>query len=195
MTTDAMKIREAIIARLDGQLWLPVRTVRRQPRPQLQEKNLPALLVVLVDETETPEDEANIGVPRFLNEVTIGISVVVGEEFPAALDADLDDIIDEIRARLLTDPTFVRGVDPSRERTDPERYPLFEAVTKVRRAVLFPQDGAFYFAEGRLEISFRLRSQYDPVITDRYEQTVLTARPAGSDPAAPALRVVLDRAQ
>ena len=195
MISDANRIRDAIIERLDGQDWLPVRTVRRQPRPQLQEDNLPALFVVVVEESETPEDEANVGPPRFISDLTIGISVVVGEQMPAALDADLDDVVSRIRSALLTDPTFVRGVDLSRDRTDPERYPLFEAVTKVRRAVLFPQDGAFYFAEGRLEISFRLRTQYDPVVTDRYEKTVLTARPAGSDPAAPALRVVIDRAQ
>ena len=195
MISDANRIRDAIIERLDGQDWLPVRTVRRQPRPQLQEDNLPALFVVVVEESETPEDEANVGPPRFISDLTIGISVVVGEQMPAALDADLDDVVSRIRSALLTDPTFVRGVDLSRDRTDPERYPLFEAVTKVRRGRIFPQDGAAYFAEGRLEITFRLRTQYAPVVTDRYEKTVLTARPAGSDPAAPALRVVIDRAQ
>lgn len=195
MISDANRIRDAIIERLTDQDWLPVRTVRRQPRPQLQEENLPALFVVVVEESETPEDDANIGVPRFISELTIGISVVVGEQMPAALDADLDDIVSRIRSALLTDPTFVRGVDPARERSDPGRYPLFESVTKVRRGRIFPQDGAAYFAEGRLEITFRLRTQYDPVVTDRYEKTVLTARLAGSDPAAPALRVVIDRAQ
>lgn len=192
MPSPSTQIREAIVTRLTGQDWLPVKAIRKQPRPQLQPNNLPALLVVLVDELETPEDEANTGPPRFISEVTIGISVVIGHQPPEQLDADLDDIVDRIRSHLLTDPTFVRGVDPGKAEDDPERYPLFEAVSKVRRGRVFPQEGETYLAEGRLEITFLSRTDYEPVIPDMLEHVVITARPAGTGPGTPPIGLKID---
>ena len=192
MPSPSTQIRDAIVARLTGQDWLPVKAIRRQPRPQLQPNNLPALLVILVDETESPEDEANIGPPRFISEVTVGISVVIGHQPPEQLDADLDDIVDRIRSHILTDPTFVRGVDPGKAVDDPERYPLFEAVSKVRRGRVLPQDGETYLAEGRLEITFLARTNYEPVIPDVLEHVVVTARPAGAGPGTPPIGLKID---
>lgn len=192
MPSSSTQIREAIIARLTAQDWLPVKAIRRQPRPMIQPASLPALLVILVDELETPEDEANTGPPRFISEVTVGISVLIGEQPPEQLDADLDDIVDRIRSHLLTDPTFVRGIDPGKAEDDPERYPLFEAVSKVRRGRVFPQDGETYFAEGRLEITFLARTNYEPVIPDVLEHVVITARPAGAGPGMPPIGLTID---
>jgi hypothetical protein len=192
MSSEATKIREAIIERLTGQDWLPVTGLRRQARPQLQETEIPALLVVIADELETPEDEANIGQPRFMNEVTIGISYCVGYLPPEQLDEALDAATNGIRKRLLQDPTFVRGIDPSKAEDDPDRWPLFEAVTKVRRGRLFPQEGATYFAEGRLEITFQFRTSYDPDIDDVLEYVVITARPAGAGPGTPPIGLTID---
>lgn len=192
MPSPSTQIREAIVTRLTGQDWLPVKAIRKQPRPQLQPNNLPALLVVLVDELETPEDEANTGPPRFISEVTIGISVVIGHQPPEQLDADLDDIVDRIRSHLLTDQTFVSGVDPGKAEDDPERYPLFEAVSKVRRGRVFPQEGETYLAEGRLEITFLSRTDYEPVIPDMLEHVVITARPAGTGPGTPPIGLKID---
>jgi hypothetical protein len=192
MSSEATKIREAIIERLTNQDWLPVNGFRRQVKPQLQEEDLPALLVVIVDELESPEDEANCGQPRFMDEVTIGISYCVDEMPPEDLDAALDAATNGIRRRLLQDPTFVRGIDPSKAMDDPDRYPLFEAVTKVRRGRLFPQEGATYFAEGRLEITFQFRTAYDPDIDDVLEHVVITARPAGAGPGTLAIGLKID---
>lgn len=192
MPSPSTQIRDAIVARLTGQDWLPVKAIRRQPRPQLQPNNLPALLVILVDETETPEDAANIGPPRFISEVTVGISVVIGHQPPEQLDADLDDIVDRIRSHILTDPTFVRAVNPGKAADDPERYPLFEAVSKVRRGRVFPQDGETYLAEGRLEITFLARTNYEPVIPDVLEHVVITAEPAGAGPGTPSIGLKID---
>ncbi|MCJ2053997.1 hypothetical protein [Methylobacterium sp. J-070] len=192
MPSSSTLIRDAIVERLTAQDWLPIKSIRRQPRPQIQPENLPALLVILVDEIETPEDEANTGPPRFMSEVTIGISVVTGQNPPEQLDADLDDLVDRIRSHLLTDPTFVRGIDPSKDECDPERYPLFEAVSKVRRGRLFPQDGETYFAEGRLEISFLFRTHYEPVIPDVLEHIVISARPSGTGAGTPPIGLMID---
>lgn len=192
MSSESTKIREAIIERLTGQDWLPVNGFRRQVKPQLQESDLPALLVVIVDELESPEDEANIGQPRFMNEVTIGISYCVGYLPPDELDQALDAATNGIRKRLLQDPTFVRGVDPSKALDDPDRWPLFEAVTKVRRGRVFPREGASYFAEGRIEMTFVFRTSYDPDIDDVLEHVVITARPAGAGPGTPPIGLSID---
>lgn len=192
MPSPATQIRDAIATRLTGRSWLPVTTLRKQVRPQLQEEDLPALVVVVADEQETPEDEANTGQPRFTNEVTIGISYCVSLKLPEDLDDLLDAATDQIRATLLTDPTFVRGVDPSKALNDPARYPLFEAVTKVRRGRLFPQAGATYFAEGRLELTFQFRTSYDPVIPDMLEHVTFAARPNGAGAQTPAINGRVD---
>lgn len=192
MTSSSTRIREAIIERLEDQEWLPVRTLRRQPMPQIQDTSLPALLVIVADETETPEDEANIGPPRFISETVIGISVVTSQDTPEQLDADLDDLIDRIRSHLLTDPTFVRGIDRSKGEDDPERYPLFEAVSRVKRGRFFPQNGSTYLAEGRLELTFLFRTNYEPVIPDMLEHVVITARPAGAGPGTPPIGLTID---
>ena len=192
MASDATKIREAIIERLTGQDWLPVNGFRRTTRPQLQDEEIPALLVVIADELETPEDEANCGPSRFMNEVTIGISYCVGYMPPEDLDDALDKATNGIRKRLLQDPTFVRGIDPSKDRDDPDRYPLFEAVTKVRRGRLYPQDGASYFGEGRIEMTFQFRTAYEPDIDDVLERVVITARPAGAGPGTPGIGLKID---
>lgn len=57
---------------------------------------------------------------------------------------------------------------------------LFEGVMGATRRWMFPQDGETYFAELRLEITFRTRADYPPVITDDFELLrVTTAFPAG----------------
>jgi len=192
MPSTATRIREAIIDRLTDQDWLPVVGLRRQVRPQLQETELPALLVVIADESESPEDEANCAQPRYMNDVTIGISYCVGSLPPEQLDEILDEATEGIRRRLLTDPTFVRGRDPSKPVGDPDRDPLFEAITKVRRGRLFPSEGATYFAEGRLEITFQFRTRYDPVIPDILERVVVVARPAGFGPKTAPIGLTID---
>lgn len=195
MSTDALRIRDAITERLRDLPWLALNAVQNQPLPQLQADELPGLLVVIMGESLTPDGDANAGPPRFEAQVTIGISLVEGFASPERLDGDVDEKITLIETALLTDPTFVRGLDPSKPRGDPDREPFFEAIERIQRRRLFPQDGETYFSELRLEIVFAKRVQYDPAVLDRYERTELTARLAGSPPNSPSLSVVIDQAQ
>ena len=154
MSTDALRIRDAITRRLSYLPGLAVTTIRNQPIPQLQTDELPGLLVVIMGETLTPDGDANTGEPHFEADITIGISIVEGYDTPERIDGDVDAMITSIETALLTDPTFVRRVDPSKDPDDPERYPLFEAVTRIQRRRLFPQDGEMYLGELRVEITF-----------------------------------------
>ncbi|MCJ2102452.1 hypothetical protein [Methylobacterium sp. E-046] len=192
MSTDALRIRDGIVERLRALPGLPVMTLRTQPVPQLQEDELPGLLVVIMGETLSPDGDANAGPPRFEADIMIGISLVEGYDTPERIDGDIDEMITLIETALLTDPTFVRGVDPSKPEDDPERYPLFEAVTRLQRRRLFPQDGETYLGELRVEITFTKRVSFEPVIPDVLEHVVITARPAGAGPGTPGIGLSID---
>lgn len=192
MSTDALRIRDAIVERMQAIPGLPVTTLRTQPVPQLQEDELPGLLVVIMGETLTPDGDANAGEPHFEADITIGISIVEGYGTPEQIDGDVDEMITLIENALLTDPTFVRGVDPAKAKDDPERYPLFEAVTRIQRRRLFPQEGEMYLGELRVEITFTKRVSFEPVIPDVLEHVVITARPAGAGPGTPPIGLTID---
>ena len=192
MSTDALRIRDAIVDRLRVLPGLPVMTLRTQPVPQLQEDELPGLLVVIMGETLSPDGDANTGEPHFEADITIGISIVEGYDTPERIDGDIDAMITLIENALLTDPTFVRGVDPAKALDDPERYPLFEAVTRIQRRRLFPQEGEMYLGELRVEITFFKRISFEPVIPDMLEHVVITARPAGAGPGTPPIGFTID---
>ena len=195
MSTDAIRLRTAITERLEALPDLGVRSVQNQPLPQAQPDELPALLVVIIGETLTPDGDANHGPPRFEGETVIGISLVEGFETPERLDGDVDEKITLIETALLTDPTFTRATDRTKSIGDPEREPYFEAIARMERQRLFPADGETYFSELRLAITFLKRVSYEPLIPDDYARTVLTARLAGTDPDSPDVRLIIDQAQ
>lgn len=192
MSTDALRIRDGIVERLRVLPGLPVMTLRTQPVPQLQVDELPGLLVVIMGESLTPNGDANTGPPRFEADITIGISIVEGYGSPEQIDGDIDEMITTIETALLTDPTFVRGIDPSKAKDDPDRYPLFEAVTRIQRRRLFPQEGEMYMGELRIELTFNKRVAYAPMIPDILEHVVVVGKPAGSGPKTATIDLTID---
>lgn len=177
MTTAATEIREAVIARLSdlpGYKKLP----RRVPLPQQQPSDLPQLSVFIMGERLTPDGDANAAEPSFVTEITIGISDMRGFATTDVLDGQNDTAVDAIEERLLCDPSFTtKGPDA-----------LFEAVTGITRRRLYPQDGETYFAELRLEMTFRLRVDYPPNVPDAFlDMAVTLKRPGHAAPADPTL--------
>lgn len=168
MTTLATQIRDAVYDRLsilDGYT-----SFRKAPVPQLQPDALPALSVFISGETLTPDGDDNAGEPHFEASVTIAVSVVRGFDDPSVLSGDIDADVDAIEEGLLCDPTFVTfGPDA-----------LLEGVSGIKRRRLYPQsgkDGETYFAELRLEITFRTRVSFEPDIDAAFEGVTITARP------------------
>jgi len=175
VTTAAWDIREAIVERLSdlpGYKKLP----RRVPLPQQQPSDLPQLSVFIMGERLT---KAGDGEPAFDVEVTIGISDMRGFDTPLVLDGQNDAAVDAIEERLLCDPTFTRKGDPSRSEDDPLRYPLFEHVTGITRRRIYPQDGETYFAELRLEMTFRAWVSFPPFVPDNFESMAVTLKRRG----------------
>lgn len=73
--------------------------------------------------------------------------------------------------------------------------PLFEAITAINRRPMFPQSGDQYYAEMRLEMTFQMRVDYPPGITDDYRRMRMTTRQLGGDPNTPAITTVIDQAE
>jgi hypothetical protein len=122
---------------------------------------LPALQIVLLKETYTPDGDENVGPPRFIVDATIGISVMRGMTDPAVLDGQADNDMRAMLDRLLHDGTFVNSQSAP---TPPSGDPVFwfEGVARIesdRRMVQQQAEG--YMLELVLRITFRTREYWD----------------------------------
>jgi hypothetical protein len=180
VSTGAVAIRDAIYDRLAG--ISDYNRTRKQDTRQLQAEDLPSLMVKVVSEDMTPDGDPNAGVPSFITNATIGISVVRGFKAPAELDADIDADADLVLNTLLTDPAFVGF--PGRDPDDPNpAIGLFEATTHITRRRTTLQQGETYMLELRLEMTFQTRCYFEPVIPDHYKgMTIRTALPTHTPP-------------
>lgn len=198
MTTDATRLRDAIVARLENLSTftaMPYVTVRKTPLPQLQPDRLPALSVFIVGEELTPDGDGNTGPLKFISAITIGISDMRGVNHPTVLDGTMDDQIGLIEQTLFCDPTFARGTDTSKPTTDPDRYPYFEAVSKIERQRVMPQNADTYVAEVRIAMTFLKRVAFAPVLTDHLVTVDVTARQAGYPTQSPPVRAIINPPQ
>ncbi len=153
--TNATAVRDAVFARAEPTSeWNLART---SDVPTLSGADLPALQVFLLSEEMSPDGDANVGVPRFVSDATIGISVVRGFDDPIVTDGDIDADVNDILNALLCDPTFV-GIPPAGQTSDFE----FEAVTRIKRRRLWAQLGETYALELRLELTFQYRCYFAP---------------------------------
>jgi hypothetical protein len=172
MTTFAGELREAIFSRVS--LLRGFAKYRKTSTPQLQPTDLPCVTVAIVSEADSPDGDGNVGAIAFICDATIGVSVVRGFKDPDELECRVDRDIGLIRTKLFTDPTFVHF----------EPDTIFEEITQVTTRRVRSQDGETYFCEGRMEITFRRREVFEPVIPDDYEGMTVRVRPL-QNPDAP----------
>lgn len=181
MTTDAAKIRDAIIERLKA---LRVgsgprfKIVQADPQPQLQPENRPGAAVFIASETMLPEGDGNAADLRFVCDayIAIKISRAVGKvpDLSGAIDADADAIF----VALFTDPDFTT--------LDPDKA-LFESVERIERKREFPNEAEAYVADLLLVIQFRYRTSIEVRIPDDYKGADVTVRPF-ANPDAPGIQ-------
>lgn len=180
MTSAALRIREAIIERLEmATAFEPYGKIRRTVVPQAQPADLPVLSVFIAGERSTKDGE---GYPQFETSITIGFSVMRGLDDPSVLEGLIDEDVDMIESTLLTDPSFiVKGENA-----------FFQEVASMTRRRMYPQGGEMYFAELRLEMEFLTHVDFKAVVPDDYHKTILTSRPLGTDANTPSVTVVVD---
>ena len=115
------------------------------------------------DRTE-PWGDDNVGAPRFDHSLTMIVDVVIASTSQAALDAPIVDLVERLRATLLTDPTWVA---------------LFESCERCDATYEYP-DGGFLYAHGvvqvRSDVPFRVEPGH-PECLDRDSDLL----PAGSE--------------
>lgn len=172
----ASAIRDAIFARVT-QLADYNRAQKAQPS-QLQPDDLPALTVWTMTDTLRPDGDGNAGSLHFIEDASIGVSLVRGFQEPSVLDGQIDADMESIRAWIFTDPAFVS-------------FNLFESIESVTARKLFPQTGETYACELRMELAFRWREDFEPTIPDDYEGATIKTRPL-RNPDAPQIEMHID---
>jgi len=173
MNTDTIVIRDALFE-LIGTLNTDNRwkTLRKVPMPTLLRDELPAVSVFVLDE-EAPSDGApNLAFMKYVNDLTIGISIARGFEDTVYLDGGLDWDVALILNGALTNAQFTRRIQRA-------VGGLFESVPRYRRELKFSESGEAYMAEARLAVTFRYRQWFYPTIVDDLEQVHVTAKIGG----------------
>ncbi len=169
--TRSTQIRDAIASRIEATSWFEL--VQKTQTPTVQPDDLPMVQVYVMAETLTPDGDDNVGAPYFVAEPVIGVSIIRGFDDPDYLEGQIDADADRIEALLLRDPSFV-GFPPAAD--------LFESIVRITRRRLYPKEGETYFAEMRIEFTFRYRVGFEPIISDDYLGATVKAWPVGKQP-------------
>lgn len=152
--------------------------------PTIQPSDLPRVQVLCLQDQMTPDGDSNAGAPSFIIDSTIGVSVIRGFDDPAYMAGQLDADADAIFSATLSDPDFVSFGLGS----------LFEGVERITRRLEFPKIGEAYFAELRLEMTFRHRCDFEPNVPGDFHSYTATLRGV-STPAGEPVRVDYDLRQ
>lgn len=177
MSTVATYIRDQVVTRI-GPLYA-WKTVRKVPTVTTQNDQFPRLGVYLVRENESPEGDANAGVPRYIDETVIAISVMDNLSKPEVLEGSVDAMIDTIKNTLLQDYTFVSLKDANGNI-------FLDSIPNISRSYSFPNNGESYYIECRLQMTFRFNVKYDPLFPNAFLEMDVTIEPNGDAAALPA---------
>ena len=157
MTTHALRIvdKAATLARtISG--W---KQVRRTPMLQVQPDDLPSLGVYLLREQWAPDGDANAGEPRFIHDLSIGLSGAIAITGSDAQLIALDVLMNDLCAKLLSDTTFIVMV---------------EGVNGIDRRLSFTKDSETPMAEIMMEMRVGFRSQWPPLVVDDLNEIHVT---------------------
>ncbi|AWN43164.1 hypothetical protein [Methylobacterium durans] len=176
MTPEAIEVRDLAYARICA-LGI-FKTTRDGIVEQLEPADqLPAVTVFVSRERLAPDGDANTGMPKFVNTLTLGVLITVDHGDKRELEPTLNRYATAVTTLLLTDIDFQNEI---------------EAVTDIDQTQRFPADGETYYAEARLEFTIQFRSQWPPAIIDDLRQIILTTRPAPADDDTPAVTTRID---
>lgn len=148
--TQAIKIRDYAFDHLVP-LMINGRTMnsaRKAPITTVQPNQLPALGVFILSERELPLGGARqVTLPRFTNNVELGISWVVMATDDLLIDGVLDNFVAKAKSTLLSDPEFLEH---------------FEFVEAVSRDWNFSKVGESYIGEIRMRLQVSYTTSYPP---------------------------------
>ena len=142
----------------------PFVTIRKVPMPTLLPDQLPAISVFMMAEDAPALGLPNMGIIKYTNDTTIGISVTRGFDDPIYLQGGLESDSQFFKKTLLTNPQFTRRWYGA----------LFESIPSYRQRYLYMSEGEAYFAELRLEMVFRFPEVFVPDIEDELKEIAVT---------------------
>jgi hypothetical protein len=113
----AMMVRDGILDRIKVMPFftnpaiVPPFTYTKNRAMQIQPQSLPLCGVYFLQESGTPEGDANAGEVRFSTSVRLGFTVIIVNNDMEAAEYTLDLAFEAIRTGLFTDPTFYNNDD------------------------------------------------------------------------------------
>jgi len=184
-------MREVFIAALERWPYFSTFTIRRTPQLPGQTDTIPILGVYILDETMTPDGDANAGEVRFIHACRLGIQAIIKNNDPPGSEQKLDEIFWTIMNVLWRDQYIMNMLDTTNPHLAGQRNPDNTRVEGISRGVRRHKWGATGaanetpLAELQYDVTFTYRSNWPPDITDDLLLIHLeTAFPVGGDTAS-----------
>lgn len=178
MSSYAFKVRDGILSRIQALPFFtnpainPPFKYTKNRAMQVQPQSLPLCGVYFLQESGTPEGDANAGEIRFDTSVRLGFTVIIVNNDMEAAEYTLDLAFEAIRNGLFTDPTFYNNDDFK-----------IEGVTFSMRKHNFGSqlENETPLAELQWELVLNIGVlDYPPVVLDNFETLrITTAFPLG----------------
>jgi hypothetical protein len=146
-------------------------TARKTPMRQVQANLLPFLGVYIIDETMTPDGDANAGMVRFSHALRIGFSVIIANNDDVAAEKTLDAAYWAIMNRFWTDEYLMNLGDtynPTDGSQNPDNVRIESIIRGIRKHKFgnANQTNETPVAELQYDITAFYRTMWWPDITD-----------------------------
>jgi hypothetical protein len=166
-SSHAMTVRNAALARVRVLPYFAnFRRFATSKLMQVQPQDIPFASVYFLREGGTVDGDVGVGEPKFIHDLTLGLSVVVAINNPVGQEEALDAAFEAIMEGVLQSAGFMHTYG-------------IEGYSRFNRTHEFGTLGStneLPIGELRLELGIRFRSQWPPVITDDllviHEETV-----------------------
>jgi hypothetical protein len=172
----SLGIRDVLFNALAADSFFASFTKRKTTALPVMDVHLPFLGVYLVDETMTPDGDANVAEVRFIHNVRIGFSVIVRNNDPDAAETALD--ISWVRIMNVLWPNISKLLVNGYQ---------IEGVTRGTRRHIFGatgRDNETPIAELRYEATCITRDSFPPPVTDDFDSVMLTTPKPTPDDAS-----------
>ena len=113
-------------------------------------------------ERTEPNGDANVGAPSFKHALSLVIDVITRAGSEGDLDAQIVDLVETIRATLMTDPSWIA---------------LFEGIEKIDTRYAYPKEAENFFVQAIVEIEVTFRSEWPPYLPNDLKTVVVTVEP------------------
>ena len=150
-------------------------TARKTPMLPVQTNLLPFLGVYILDETMTPDGDANAGAIAFSHTLRIGFSIVIANNDQVVAEQTIDAAFWAIMNRLWTDEYVMNLLDtynPTDQSQNPDNVRI-ESITRGVRRHRFGNAGhnnETPVAELQYDVSCFFRTYWEPDITDTLDE-------------------------